>query len=57
MSFVNQSMSVDYDIVNLRLKDWRNNLERLIVTTLSDYGHQFIGNLHTMNSKSLDLRK
>ena len=34
---------------NLKLKDWRANIERLIVFISSDYGYQFIGSFYTID--------
>ena len=44
-------MSVDRKYEDLILKDSRDNLKRLIASTLLDYEHHFIRSLHVVGSK------
>ena len=46
------NLSIDHIIGGSKTKDDSGKLERFIVFTLLNYGHQFIGSLHAIVSKS-----
>ena len=46
-------MLIDYDIKGYKNQGLRDNLESLIATALLDYKHQFMRNLHVIDSRSL----
>lgn len=45
-------MLVSHDIGGFKTQGLRDNLERLITTTQMNFGYQFMGNLHEIDSRS-----